>query len=188
MDNLGNTIKEIRISKGFSQEELANASLLNLRTIQRIEKNATRPYPKTLALISEALDVDLEQIILKENKEDRRYFQILHLSPLAMIFMPLGNIIAPLVLWFVRKNSIIGLKKAGANLLNFQVLWTLISYIPIVLMIRMDIKANFNQFLILVYISLALYFINIVISIFYAVKAGKGHIALRYPTPFAIFR
>lgn len=182
MKNIGEIIKEIRISKGFSQEELANASLLNLRTIQRIEKNSTKPYPKTLALISEALDVNLEEIIGKENKEDRKYFLMLHLSSLAMIFIPIGNIIAPAIFWYIRKDSIIGLKKTGANLLNFQIMYTIITYLPVAYMLFTGIKGNYNILVFLLFLYLGLVFLNILISVIYAIRAGKGYKQLSYPT------
>ncbi len=188
MSNIGNTIKEIRVSKGFSQEELANASLLNLRTIQRIEKNETKPYPKTLALISEALDVNLEEVIVKENKEDRKYFTFLHLSSLAIFLFPLGNIVAPLIFWYVRKESIIGLRKTGANLINFQIMWSIISFIPIILIASMSITDNLNRFGMLVLIHLGMALINVIISVFYAIRANKGYEPLRYPTLLTIVK
>ena len=185
MTNIGNTIKDIRIAKGFSQEELANASLLNLRTIQRIEKNATKPYPKTLALISEALEVDLEKIIGKENKEDRRYFTILHLSSLAMFLFPFGNIIAPAIFWYIRKESIIGLKKVGANLINFQIHWTFIHFVLIGFIIfRLEILNVLT--LMLVYMGITV--VNMTFSIIYAFRANYGYRQLNYPTLFNIIK
>jgi transcriptional regulator with XRE-family HTH domain len=40
---LAKKIKELRARKGLSQDELATASQLNLRTIQRIESGETEP-------------------------------------------------------------------------------------------------------------------------------------------------
>jgi transcriptional regulator with XRE-family HTH domain len=54
-------IKELRISRHFSQEQLAQMSGLNVRTIQRIEsgKNASTESLKCLA---SALDVDVSTL------------------------------------------------------------------------------------------------------------------------------
>ncbi|MEL6561312.1 MAG: helix-turn-helix domain-containing protein [Bacteroidota bacterium] len=179
----------MRIAKGFSQEELANASLLNLRTIQRIEKNETKPYPKTIALISEALEVNLEEIIGKENKEDRRYFTILHLSSLAMLLFPFGNIIAPAIFWYIRKESIVGLKKVGANLLNFQIHWTTVSIaLTGYLIVNLEILMNMNTFINLLIVNLGITCLNMTISIVYAFRANYGYRQLNYPILFNIVK
>ena len=59
MTEIGKRIKEIRLKKGLSQEELAEASKVNLRTIQRIENNETKPREKTLQLIFNALEIEI---------------------------------------------------------------------------------------------------------------------------------
>lgn len=57
MNWIGKKIKEVRVKRGLSQEELAEASKMNLRTIQRIESNESTPRGKTLKLIYDALDI-----------------------------------------------------------------------------------------------------------------------------------
>ena len=51
MSIIGKIICEARKSKGQTQEELAELSKVNLRTIQRIENNESVPRGKTLYLI-----------------------------------------------------------------------------------------------------------------------------------------
>ncbi|KGL58421.1 helix-turn-helix domain-containing protein [Polaribacter sp. Hel1_85] len=70
MTEIGKRIKEIRIKKGLSQEELAESSKVNLRTIQRIENNETQPREKTLKLIFSALEVE---VIKSEKKKIDKY-------------------------------------------------------------------------------------------------------------------
>ncbi|QTD37359.1 helix-turn-helix transcriptional regulator [Polaribacter batillariae] len=70
MTEIGKRIKEIRLKKGLSQEELAEASKVNLRTIQRIENNETKPREKTLQLIFNALEIE---IIEREKKRIDKY-------------------------------------------------------------------------------------------------------------------
>jgi transcriptional regulator with XRE-family HTH domain len=57
MSDLGKKIKETRLKKSLSQEDLAEISNVNLRTIQRIENGETIPREKTKKLIFEALDI-----------------------------------------------------------------------------------------------------------------------------------
>lgn len=59
MSELGKKIKNVRIKRGLSQDELAELAKVNLRTIQRIENNETAPREKTLKLIFDALDIEL---------------------------------------------------------------------------------------------------------------------------------
>ncbi|MDD7887086.1 helix-turn-helix domain-containing protein [Flavivirga sp. 57AJ16] len=70
MTEIGKRIKEIRLKKGLSQEELAESSKVNLRTIQRIENNETKPREKTLQLIFNALEIE---IIEREKKIIDKY-------------------------------------------------------------------------------------------------------------------
>ena len=51
-------IKHFRKENGWSQEVLAKASGLSLRTIQRIESTEVTPRSYTLKLIFKALDFD----------------------------------------------------------------------------------------------------------------------------------
>lgn len=58
MNTIGKILLESRKSKGITQEELAESSKVNLRTIQRIENCENLPRGKTLKLICEALEID----------------------------------------------------------------------------------------------------------------------------------
>ena len=70
MPEIGKRIREIRLKKGLSQEELAESSKVNLRTIQRIENNETKPREKTLHLIFNALEIEIIQV---EKKDINKY-------------------------------------------------------------------------------------------------------------------
>jgi len=59
MKEIGKRIKEIRIKRGLSQEDLAESAKVNLRTIQRIENNETTPRGKTLKLIFDILEIEV---------------------------------------------------------------------------------------------------------------------------------
>ncbi len=66
MTIIGNTISETRKLKGLTQEELAELSKVNLRTIQRIENNESDPRGKTLNLICTVLELNLEELLSQE--------------------------------------------------------------------------------------------------------------------------
>lgn len=59
-------VTRLRNEKSWSQEELAITSGLNLRTIQRIEKEASASLQSKKALAS-ALDIDIHKLDFEEN-------------------------------------------------------------------------------------------------------------------------
>lgn len=64
---IGEHIKEIRISKGFTQLELSEKSGIAVRTIQRIENGVVTPSIYSLNAIGTALDVKLNEVPVVEN-------------------------------------------------------------------------------------------------------------------------
>ncbi len=50
---------------------------------------------------------------------------ITHLSALAGLVLPVGNILAPLVLWLVKKAEVPSLDQVGKDVLNFQISWSI---------------------------------------------------------------
>ncbi len=68
-------IKELRTKKLWSQEELAAASSLSLRTIQRIEKEGISSVESLKALAS-VLEVNAADITVNEKSSDYQHTQI----------------------------------------------------------------------------------------------------------------
>jgi transcriptional regulator with XRE-family HTH domain len=65
--NIGEHIKEIRISKGFTQSELSEKSGIAVRTIQRIENSEVTPSIYSLNAIGAALGVKLNEVPIGVN-------------------------------------------------------------------------------------------------------------------------
>lgn len=130
---LGEKILQLRKTRGLTQEELAEAASINLRTLQRIEQGKTEPRGQTLRLIAEALDQSPEHFLglvqpSTTLEEDQKMLQYLNLSSLAFWFVPFGNVIAPLILWRLNRHKVKGLGELGASLLNFQTIWCFLCY------------------------------------------------------------
>lgn len=173
MEKLGNKLKEIRIRKGYSQEELADLSNVSLRTIQRIEQNQNEPRVNTLHLICNALNVNIEDILDygKEEKSDFMFY--FHLSVLSFMVLPLGNIIVPLILWLNNKTKVVGLEKIGKSVIYFQIIITILLCLFFGLFIFTKILKQ-SDGLIYFYIAAFLYISNIAFTIINAVKAKKN--------------
>lgn len=67
MSFIAKKISETRKVKGLTQEDLAEQSRVNLRTIQRIENCESVPREKTLNLICDVLEIDLKELISSDN-------------------------------------------------------------------------------------------------------------------------
>lgn len=55
--NIGHSIKTLRLTKGISQQELAELITISQTSLSQIESGIKRPSPKTLKKISEKLSV-----------------------------------------------------------------------------------------------------------------------------------
>ncbi|WP_066217793.1 helix-turn-helix domain-containing protein [Formosa haliotis] len=185
MNEIGKKIRDIRKKKGLSQEELAESAKINLRTIQRIENNESEPRGKTLNLICKVLDLNAEDILDYGKKTDRSYLTYFHLSVLFGLFIPIGNIVILFILWITKKDKIIDLKDIGANLLNFQIIWTLLASFGLIIgaflkITHLDIGPG--NLILSLYFWLFLYVINIILPIIFAIKVNKGQTGNFYPT------
>jgi len=132
--DLAKRIKELRNRKGMSQEILAEESGLSLRTIQRIENGETEPTGDTLKRLSNALNVNPDELIDWTIKEDRGFLKILNLSALTFIFFPLLGILVPFIMWISKKDKLKDINKIGKDVINFEITWNvLLFFIPFLL-------------------------------------------------------
>jgi len=72
----GLLIRELRIKKGLTQEELAEKTELSARTIQRIENGEVDPRSYTLQMIAKALDVDFSLFVENESEEKEEFQKV----------------------------------------------------------------------------------------------------------------
>jgi len=184
MESIASKIKQARIKKGMSQEELAELSGISLRTVQRIENEQNEPRGKTLQLICDTLQINIEDLLDYGKKEDRQFLMFFHLSVIFGAFVPIGNIILPLVLWLTKKDKITGLQSLGARLLNFQIIWTFLSFIVPVIVMTIGFEALFDSINIEIEIAdtikhglfliLSFGFINYLIAVVLAILNYRG--------------
>lgn len=180
MKTIGQKIAEIRKKKGFSQEELAENSKVSLRTIQRIEKDETDPRGATLKAVCDALQINIEDILDYGKHEDKTYLIFLHLSVLVFCVIPFGNIILPLILWLNKRDKIVDVNIQGVNILNFQIVWTILSNIAMLTFAVFKIMhyPNANWFIVVFFV---LYIINFIYPIVNAILIKKGKTGKFYP-------
>ncbi|MBJ6107909.1 helix-turn-helix transcriptional regulator [Hymenobacter sp. BT523] len=157
----GARILALRKSKGLSQEVLAEQSGVSLRTIQRVEQGATVPRGYTVQALAAALSVPLEALhaeppppaaptpaetlpgpvptlaqpvstttALPSNPD---YLQLLNLSALSFLVLPLLNLVVPWLLWRARRHTTAHVAELGRRVLGFQLLWQVATFFLVLL-------------------------------------------------------
>ena len=60
---IGEKLKDLRIRRAWTQEELATAAGIGKNTVNRLERDLTEPRPPTLRKLAEALEVDPSELV-----------------------------------------------------------------------------------------------------------------------------
>lgn len=184
---IGNYIKEKRLQKGMTQEELALRCDVTIRTIQRIESGEVDPRSYTLQAIASALEVDYKEFLSVEgllkaeelSSKDGYWLAILHLSGLLALIIP------TVIIW-TKHDKITNIRNHAIASINFQI--SMMIYfiflaffvlIPIPIAFSPTIKIPVFMILgILLITALGIYFSIIVII--NTSKAANGQLG-RYP-------
>lgn len=172
METIGKKILEIRKQKGLSQGELSRLAKINLRTLQRIEKDETKPLGNTLKNICNVLEINLKEINDYNKREDNMFMALFHLSALSFIFLRLGNIFIPMILWITKRDKIRDLNKQGVAFIKFQIIWTILLSVSIMSYAFMKIQHYDNKSIPL-FIAGSLILLNIIYSIITSILTSK---------------
>lgn len=112
-----------------------------------------------------------EQVLLPQpSREARQWAMFCHLSALLGIFIPFGSLIAPLIIWQVKRESDPFIDAQGKEALNFQITVAIAAAISLLLMI---VVIGFFLFGLVAIGAL-------VLTIIAGVKANEGQ-PYRYP-------
>jgi transcriptional regulator with XRE-family HTH domain len=130
----------IRQQQNLTQEELYERSGISVRTIQRIEAG-TQPQGYTLKALAKALNVPEDELIGRQENitaEQMKWLKLINFSALPFMIFPPLNIVAPLLIMFVKKQFGPVTKK----IVTIQIVWSLIAGILILtVMILNDLFA-----------------------------------------------
>ena len=63
------------------------------------------------------------------SNEDRTWAIITHASAFVGFFVPLGNILGPLLVWAVKKDESQFVDENGKQAINFQITWTILFFV-----------------------------------------------------------
>lgn len=102
--------------------------------------------------------------------QERQWAMFAHLSALIGFIIPFGNIIGPLVIWMIKKETMPFVDQQGKEALNFQITVTIAMVVSAILIIVVI------GFVLMFLIGLA----ALILTIMAGIKANEG-VAYRYP-------
>lgn len=128
---IGQFIRETRLKRGMTQEELAAKTDISVRTIQRIENGEVDPRTFTLQTLASALDIDYEEFLKygkdettpEQSRKNTFWLALLHVSGLFIFLIP------PIIIWIWQKDKVPNIREHAIDVVNFQ-LSMLIYLIP----------------------------------------------------------
>ena len=116
-----------------------------------------------------------------EDPSLRQWIVGMHLSPLSGLLIPFGNIIAPLIIWLIKKSEIPALDGVGKQVLNYQISWT-------IWMVVAGVVAAVGSCLVVpIFLPFALVVAWLILTILGSVKASNG-IAYKYPLTIELLK
>lgn len=113
---------------------------------------------------------------LSPDNSEKQFALFVHLSALIGFFIPLGNIIAPLVMWQIKKNESAFIDDQGKEAVNFNLTLLLVGLALIVLTLITFGLAIFLT----APLGLVLGVVWLIFAILAGIKANEG-VAYRYP-------
>jgi transcriptional regulator with XRE-family HTH domain len=148
----GQLIKELRLKKGITQEDLAAKTDISVRTIQRIENGDVDPRAYTLQSIAAALEVDYAVLVYSEqelnvtDEKKSKWLPLIHLSGLFLLIIP------PILVWIWKRDAVKDIRKHAIDVINFQ-LSILLYMLPFVVFFAppiLIVLALFSQVVIII--------------------------------------
>jgi uncharacterized Tic20 family protein/DNA-binding XRE family transcriptional regulator len=113
----GQFIRETRLKKGMTQEELATKTDISVRSIQRIENGDVNPRSE------EFLKYGKDEPTTEQSRKNNNWLALLHVSGLFILLIP------PIIIWIWQKDKVPTIREHAIDVVNFQ-LSMLIYLIP----------------------------------------------------------
>jgi transcriptional regulator with XRE-family HTH domain len=154
---LGEKISLARKKKGLTQEELAGLTGLTVRTIQRIESNATSPQSFSLKKIASALDLEFESLIavplptpaneqpmpVKDlpypDNTTYHFMTVLNFSCFFYLVIPWVHFLVPIRLLKKRTDLPAADVEMGQKIIRQQIYWIIALHISMLLLLAYNL-------------------------------------------------
>lgn len=175
-------IKTIRERKHLTQEELAEQSGLSVRTIQRIEAGQ-EPKGHTAKILSQTLGIDLNTISSSKNPKSIINYSLvkrINLSSAFVCFIPLFNIVLPLILNRRYKQN----NHLTKKIITLQILWSIVSIFAFFVAGFLKLTFDLHHQTAL-WVSISLIALNLIIILVNSANIDK-HKELYFKPPFSL--
>ena len=179
---IGEKLKDYRRTNFLSQESLAEAAGISIRTIQRIEEGKSIGSAYTLNAIAKALNINPTDLTIQvsqnslPNAPNINHLKILNLSAIGILLIPLANIVFPAYIYWKNRDDE-KIKTIGSKIISFQILWTLCTLlmaliIPIILLLLFPgLKGSSIPLFVPVYFATVIF--NVYFIIRFAININK---------------
>ena len=144
---------------------------------------STNPTGDTLQRLSNALNVNPDELIDWSIKEDNKYLTFLNLSALTFLFFPMLGILVPFILWSSKKGKIKNINKLGKDLINFEITWTLtLFFIPFLIFVFTKIGLLESLILSIIFTIIGvMYLINLIFILINALRINNEKEVIYFP-------
>lgn len=119
----------------------------------------------------------IDGTVSADSKDARTWAMFLHLSMLANFIVPIAGIVAPIVIWQIKKDEIPSIDSHGKNAVNWIISAVIYSFIGLVLML---VAIGF-------FLLLALAVVSVVFPVIAGIKANKGEV-WKYPLSISFLK
>lgn len=176
---IGKNLAYQRKLKGYTQDLLSEKSNVATRTIQRIEKDEVNPQLQTIKLLADALEIEVDELILLENPKEEalqnKWLLVLHGSPLLGFIFPF-SVLFPLFIWLHKRGDNPIYNRHGIKVINFQLSVTILYVFALISLVTVEMW-GFIFFIAVVPFNISV----ITYNIFRAVTAQKCYYPLSFP-------
>ncbi len=118
------------------------------------------------------------QAVAQYSEEEKKWAMICHLAALAGFVIPFGNLLGPLVVWLIKKDTMPLVDRHGKESLNFQITVAIAAVIAATLIIVLI------GFVLLPIVAIA----ALVLTIMASVKVSNGELDYKYPFAFRLLK
>jgi uncharacterized Tic20 family protein len=109
--------------------------------------------------------------------KSRQWAMFMHFSMLLNFLIPFGGVIAPIVMWQMKKDEMEGVDQHGKNIVNFLISMLIYSFISGILMLVV----------VGIFLLIALGIAGVVLPIIAGIKANNGEV-WKYPLTIQILK
>jgi transcriptional regulator with XRE-family HTH domain len=197
---LKKTLKEHRLAKHMSQQDLADHSGISLRTVQRIEKKESAGSPYVMRALCKALGIETDSILQRADYDEHiefqadiveadplnKYLKYINVSSLSVLLFPFLNLVVVTGTYLILKKRFVtpNDRTTAQKILSLQILWSVTTLIMLIFTPLIDHWflhiGEVLEIPLFIWIYLLLLFSHLIITILVAARLNMG----KDPIPF----